>query len=601
MTDRQENHTRYYRGLTIQMIVIIIVVSVAPLLVISGAIRYYFEVSYREKVLEHLRVLIKKHRQNIDTFLFEKLGNILFLARSSTLPQLTNEGFLSERLKILQNAYGHSFVDLGVVNEQGIQIAYAGPFRLRNVDYSQAPWFQEALQSDTFISDVFPGLRGLPHFIVAVKIEEDGHPWILRATVDFEAFNSLVQGIRIGESGFAFVLNKRGEFQTKPHSEVDPKAEPYQTLLRGHVSPSKGENIEVQEVKDPSHTEYVYVTSWMKNGNWLLAFQQRSSDAYAALYAMRRVTILITVFGVVCIVGVAVVLSRRMVRYIMKADLEKEMLNERVIEAGKLASLGELAAGIAHEINNPVAVMVEEAGWLQDLLEEEEVKKLSILHEFKQSLNQIKTQGARCKQITHKLLSFARRTDPRPRPVNINELIRESVGLCHQRLRYGSVKIVMNLGSNLPPVYGSPSELQQVFMNLINNSLDAIENEAGTLEITSRATGDYVIVDVTDNGPGIPEANLPRIFDPFFTTKPVGKGTGLGLSICYGIVSKMGGRITVNSAVGVGTAFHIQLPVVQAQSVSGDTGSKEGVGVEAGDKHSGSGSHEDDRRNEGNA
>jgi two-component system NtrC family sensor kinase len=226
-----------------------------------------------------------------------------------------------------------------------------------------------------------------------------------------------------------------------------------------------------------------------------------------------------------------------------------------------LASLGELAAGIAHEINNPVAVMVEEAGWIQDLLEEEDLKESKNLDEFKQSLKQIRVQGVRCKEITHKLLSFARKTDPRPRDVQLNELVDEVVNLCQQRARYATVKINTELDPQLPAVHASPTEMQQVIMNLINNSLDAIDGRGGVVEVKTSSKDGFVVLEVADNGPGIPEAYLPRIFDPFFTTKPVGKGTGLGLSICYGIITKMGGKISVSSAIEVGTTFHIRIPI----------------------------------------
>ena len=245
-------------------------------------------------------------------------------------------------------------------------------------------------------------------------------------------------------------------------------------------------------------------------------------------------------------------------------EMEKEMMNEQVIEAGKLASIGELAAGIAHEINNPVAVMVEEAGWIRDLLDEEDLKETANLEEFKRSLNQIRTQGHRCKEITHKLLSFARKTDPTVKLVQVNEVIEDVISLSQQRALYATVKIETNLDPDLPKVEASPSELQQVFLNMINNSLDAMDSKGGMIEVISRVSGRFVVVDVADTGVGIPKSNLQRIFDPFFTTKPVGKGTGLGLSICYGIMKKMGGDLTVNSAVGLGTTFHIHIPMTQA-------------------------------------
>jgi two-component system NtrC family sensor kinase len=251
----------------------------------------------------------------------------------------------------------------------------------------------------------------------------------------------------------------------------------------------------------------------------------------------------------------------RMVRRIGKSDLEKEMMNQQVIETGKLASVGELAAGIAHEINNPVAIMVEEAGWIQDLLEEEEFTKSNNLDEFQRALKQIKTQGKRCKEITHKLLSFARKTDSKTQEIDFNDLIQEILGLTTQRAKYSNVIIETSFQENLPSFQASNTEMQQVFLNLINNAIDAMEKTGGTIKIKVTLEPKNIVVEVADNGPGIPQANLARIFDPFFTTKPVGKGTGLGLSICYGIIKKIGGEIHVKSVVGLGTTFRVYLPV----------------------------------------
>jgi two-component system NtrC family sensor kinase len=143
----------------------------------------------------------------------------------------------------------------------------------------------------------------------------------------------------------------------------------------------------------------------------------------------------------------------------------------------------------------------------------------------------------------------------------MNDLVEEIVSVSEQRSRFGNVKMTLNLDPLLPAVAVSPSEMQQVLLNLINNAIDAIGTGGGEVEITTRVEDDNVVIDVQDSGHGIPKAILPRIFDPFFTTKPVGKGTGLGLSICYGIVKKLGGEITVNSAVGLGTTFHVYLPM----------------------------------------
>jgi signal transduction histidine kinase/FixJ family two-component response regulator len=228
--------------------------------------------------------------------------------------------------------------------------------------------------------------------------------------------------------------------------------------------------------------------------------------------------------------------------------------------AGKLSLLGDLAAGIAHEINNPVAIMLEEAGWIQDLLEEEEFRQSENLEEFKRALMQIKTQGARCKAIIQNLVSFGQKTSLKVGEVRVNDLVAEVVRAYDKRLRAGDVKIDTRFAEFLPDCRLSSSEMQQVLTNLINNGLDAADPEGGRVEIRTRCDGPDVVIDVSDNGPGIPKAHLDKIFDPFFTTKPVGKGTGLGLSICYGLVEKMGGNINVESEPGMGTTFHVRIP-----------------------------------------
>jgi two-component system NtrC family sensor kinase len=557
-SDEEKNKDGYYRLLARMINLIVIVVSVTPMLLVSGILLYQFQNSYHEKIYAYLGQLVQNHKQSIDNYLKERLGNIRFLTSIFSFEELSNEGFLQDRLYNLQKDFGPVFVDLGVVNERGVQMAYAGPFKLGGASYGDAEWFKKALEKDYFISDVFLGLRGLPHFIVTVRDNWNGENWILRATIDFVAFSNLVSGVRVGQTGFAFIVNREEEFQTKPLREPAITKTLYSELIaQGYRS---GDEVRVMERRNESGKKVIYAASFLKGGEWLLIFQQDASDAFADLNRAIRTTILIIVLGGLAILTMAFFLSRRVVRRIAQTDQEKQRMDEQIVETGKLASIGELAAGIAHEINNPVAIMVEEAGWIGDLLEEEDFKEGKNLEEFKRALAQINTQGKRCKEITSKLLTFARKTDSRIRAVRINDLLEEMVALSSQRAKYANVEIQTDFEEDLPTLRVSPSELQQVFLNLINNALDAMEKRGGLLKIRSRLNGGEMIVEVTDNGPGIPKANLNRIFDPFFTTKPVGKGTGLGLSICYGIVEKMGGRIEVQSVVDVETTFRVRIP-----------------------------------------
>jgi signal transduction histidine kinase len=255
--------------------------------------------------------------------------------------------------------------------------------------------------------------------------------------------------------------------------------------------------------------------------------------------------------------------ARILVEKITKAYRRKADMEERIRTAGIeeiMVPVGDLAAGIAHEINNPVSVMVEEAGWIDDLLKEVDLPENENLQELRRAIKQIQSQGQRCKQITHKLLSFARRTDPRLCDLQMKDLID---GLLSSSMLpvHSGVIIKTHFEPDLPLVSASPAEMQQVFLNLISNAIDAIGPEGGTVMVRVSVEADQLAVEIADNGQGIPKSQLERIFDPFFTTKAVGKGTGLGLSICYGLVKKHGGSITVESEPGVGSRFHVRLPI----------------------------------------
>ncbi len=317
----------------------------------------------------------------------------------------------------------------------------------------------------------------------------------------------------------------------------------------------------VEEHPDALGRESIFAVTSLNNDRWFLIFQQEMADAFSTWNTTKAIAILLFILWALVVATFTFFVSRRMTLRVEEVLIQKEKMSNQVVEAGRLASIGELAAGIAHEINNPVAIMVEEAGWIQDLLEDEDLAQTENKAEFERALQQIKNQGKRCKEITHKLLSFARKTDSRVEAVAINDLLEEMVSLSAQRARYSKVTIETDLAEELPPLHISQTELQQVFLNLINNALDAMNQTGGSLKISTHLADDKILIEVADTGPGIPRANLAHIFDPFFTTKPVGKGTGLGLSICYGIIKKMGGEIDVNSVVDMGTTFRIQLPV----------------------------------------
>lgn len=558
MTQDTPSTNGYYVQLKRRILINILLPAFIPLLLVSIVILMQFSNSYEAKVRDHLAQLMLKHKHDINTFLQERLANIKVVADKFTFDQLSRQDFLHQQLQILRENFDNVFVDLGLVDYQGQQVAYAGPFQLQGADYSNAKWFSQSLRKPQTISDVFTGKRGFPHFIVTVKRQSNGRSWILRATINFKIFNTLVQETQIGKTGFAFILNHDAEFQTKPIPDINPQKEPYPSLMQ-----DMQDEIRVQNFKGQSGDEHLFVTTALKNGEWILMFQQKASEAFAQLRRSIFWAGAIILLGGFGIVSMALMLSQRMIKHIQNVNREKEALNAQIVESGKMAAIGELAAGIAHEINNPVAIMIEEAGWIGDIMSDEGWHTSENEAEIRRSLSEIATQGKRSKNITHKLLSFARKTDAVQDSVDVRSLLQEILGFVTQRAKSSGIEISSSVPADLPVVRASPSELQQVFLNLINNALDAMDQTGGSLHIEARRKGEFVIVSLQDTGPGIPEKDLQRIFEPFYTTKPQGKGTGLGLSICYGIMQRSGGTIGVVSEVGRGSTFTVSIPAVQ--------------------------------------
>ncbi len=238
-------------------------------------------------------------------------------------------------------------------------------------------------------------------------------------------------------------------------------------------------------------------------------------------------------------------------------ELKKEM-EEQLHLAGRLAAVGELAAGVAHELNNPIAAIQMYAEFLSQSNDLDEATK--------KDLKTIYGEAIRASKITGNLLSFARKHEPKKRLISINEAIEKTLELRGHQMKVNNIDLLMELQPDLPVTVADPNEMQQVFMNIIINAEQAMleAHGRGKLHIQTKSANGRIKVALTDDGPGISEENLKRIFDPFFTTKPVGKGTGLGLSICFGIVQRHGGHIYARSKLGQGATFVVELPIVSS-------------------------------------
>ncbi|MHB8068625.1 MAG: sensor histidine kinase [Desulfobaccales bacterium] len=265
--------------------------------------------------------------------------------------------------------------------------------------------------------------------------------------------------------------------------------------------------------------------------------------------------------GALALAGISGLTVRGLLRGQELAPGPEWLLDEGLLQAQKLTAIGQLGAGVAHEINNPLAIIRQEAQWMQTLLQTDHFHGIAEVQELQDSLREIIQQVDRTKEITHNLLDFARKRPPVLQEVAVNKLIEDMAKLVANEARRKNIRIVRQLAPDLPPIFADAPQLRQVILNILNNAVYAIGKD-GTVTVTTRPAGkDAVEILVRDTGPGIAPENLPRIFDPFFTTKPPGQGTGLGLSICHGIVEKLGGRITAASQPGQGATFTISFPL----------------------------------------
>ena len=244
--------------------------------------------------------------------------------------------------------------------------------------------------------------------------------------------------------------------------------------------------------------------------------------------------------------------SEELERKVEERTQELRAAQEQLLQSEKLASIGQLAAGVAHEINNPMGVIL---GFAQGIL-----KTLPEDDSLRNPLTAMEKESLRCKRIVQNLLDFARHSEPAPHLTNINELIDASCDLVEHQTSLQNVKLVKGYDPAWPSIMADHNQLQQVFINIMLNAYQAMP-DGGTLHVTTRTMGSELQVIFADTGTGIPPENLQNIFDPFFTTKEVGEGTGLGLSVSYGIVKAHGGDIEVESQVGKGTTFVIKLPL----------------------------------------
>ena len=561
----REHMINNYKKIKKYVLISMILVPFIPMLVILAIGYFYFSAALTSTSTATMRRIADDHRQMIEAFLSERISDLELILYTHDFERLRRQELLGDIFENLMRK-SDAFADLGIFDAQGIHLAYHGPFRLAGKVYRDADWFREALEKGHYISDVFLGYRNIPHFIIAVSREDKGQKLVIRATIDTITFCDLVGNVRVGKTGEAYILNREGVLQTQRRSggnlmEPDQDAA---DLLGSHT------DIRTFLKSSLSGQDYMYATTWMIDQKWQLVVRQEKGEVFKALKTTVYLVILAVVLGGGAIVATAVFLAERIVQRIKEADIQKERLQEQLVRAGRLAELGEMAAGFAHEINNPLQIIKSEQALIETILEDfkqqQSLSESEDMADFEDSIKQISLQVNRCSEITHSILKFGRKNESEVQKVSLDQFIPEITKLVQKKAQVQGITVQQQIADHTPAVACDPTQLQQVLLNLCNNAIDAIYvrygSAGGNLGVEAGPTeNNMVLIKVTDDGCGVDDDNLKKIFSPFFTTKPVGQGTGLGLSICFGIVTAMGGKMEVDSKPGEGTTFSVQLPM----------------------------------------
>lgn len=569
--DNVEDFDRGYKYFSRGLSILLALLVLAPLTIISFLSHYQYKRLLQENELTQLVLNLEQAQSTIERFVSKLQSIVKFVARDDRYQDLLDQKNLEALFVRLQREYP-DFADIEIIDSQGMQQSYFGPYKLEEQNYSDQTWYQEVLVRGVYISNVFSGFRQVPHFVIAVSRKHPGQnsSWVLRVTIDGKTLQRYVDTISTSSVNDIFLVDAKRVAQTQPqkYGKIGQYNELYeignskndfpQKMLSRHGELlAKDENFIVQKLY--KGREILHASVELKDTPWHLDMVKElylQGEAWST-FRMR----LFTIFAYCSVVAVVVILkiSSGITNHIRAADKKRQQFLAEAENANKLASIGRLAAGVAHEINNPLSIINQKAGLVQDYIEM--TGDFDYKEPMRGALEGIQNSVERCKKITHRLLGFARHTDVRTEELDINAVLQEVVAFLAQEATYSQIQICFNLDSDIQKIHSDRSQLQQVFLNITNNAIDAIGSN-GHITISSRKNDEEsIFISIADDGAGMSPEVVRRIFDPFFTTKETGKGTGLGLSITYGILKKLGGKIAVDSEIGKGTTFEITLPV----------------------------------------
>jgi two-component system, NtrC family, sensor kinase len=556
LANQNENsqHAQFrYRRLWAYSVMITSVVSLAPLVVMTVVNYHQYADVMKTEVNYPISQSLSSTKTSLEFLIEERLSALSLIINEKSFAELSDKNKLIHVLSSLKQSF-EGFIDLGLIDSDGNQHSYVGPYKLTGKNYSDQEWFHEVRLRKFHVSDIFMGFRNFPHFVIACKREMDnGDFYVLRATLDTKVLHRSILSMKDKPARDVFIINRQGIMQTSSRSHGDIMEQ------FSMEAPPPTDGTEILELSDVRDGFDILGYAYIDRSPFILILLTRSDDLMANWLVLRKKLLWFLAISVILIIIVVLSSSTYLTKRILRADLRQAEVLHNVQYTSKMASIGRLAAGVAHEINNPLAIINEKAGLLKDLANFSD----EFMHKEKTLaiVNSIIRSVERCSTITHRLLGFAKRMDLNVETIHIGLLIKEVLNFLEMEANYRNIEVSIHETDDLPSLESDRGQLQQVFLNIINNAFAAVD-DGGAIEITlEQRVKDTVSVIISDNGKGISTEDMKKIFEPFFTTKKE-YGTGLGLSITYGIVQKLGGQLEVASELGEGTSFMVTLPLI---------------------------------------
>ncbi len=536
------------------------VVTLTPLLVMALVDYRLTRQAFETEATMTVSRAVSNSWRSVAFMLSQRRAALAFIARDNTLEELMAPQRLEAILTHLRSVMD-GFVDLAVVDAKHMVLAYAGPYAGTQDRMQPTTCFDNAVANGFFISDVTAD-RGEDHqLVVAIRHDlNNGGFIILRSTLDAGLFDGPVSQLALDDGDDAFIVNAQGMLQTPARDYGHRFAKVALNL------PEAVEGTRVLKTVDLEGRPILMGIAAVADSPFALVMIRQVSGIMDLWLKPRMHLIGFLIFSIalilVSILGVATYLVNR----IHAADQRRVQALHQVEYANKLASIGRLASGVAHEINNPLAIINQKTGLIKDLFSigqnaggNEKIMGL---------VDDVLASVRRCGAITRRLLDFSRHMESSIEAVDIEAVIRQVLAFMEKESQRRCIAVSLTAQADIPVFESDRGNLQQIFLNLINNAFAAMQ-DGGRLHISIERSGDsHIRVAVADTGRGIPEADLKRVFEPFFSTRQGHAGTGLGLSVTYGLVSEMGGEISVESRVGQGSCFALTLPLKPPQGSS---------------------------------